>query len=257
MNPFLIVDSTAYLMGEHGTFACDDCHSPDYATYPHNAELKLEPKYTCQDCHAGDDAYAHLHFDEIETEVQNSVHAKAFGETFRCEMCHDPHTNRLIASSNKYSIREIVVNNNATCLFCHGETGNFQMYTDKAKPIIDEAHEWLPNQSLHFRSVRCIECHSSADDTLMVAHNILPKNNAVKNCAQCHSKDNMLTAKLYKYMNKASRGEDGVYAATLSNESYIIGAHRNKLLNIGGIALIGLTLLGITIHIILRISNGK
>lgn len=252
MNPYFVIDTIAYLNGEHHSFSCDDCHSPEYTTYPHAAELKLEPNYTCMDCHGGDEAYAHLHFDEIEAEVQQSVHANALGGTFKCEACHDPHTNRLVASTNKFSIKDIVRENNGMCLYCHDEIDNYQLYSDNETPKLGSVHDWLPNQALHFSGVRCIECHTAVNDTFMVAHRILPKEEAVRKCAQCHSKDNMLTAKLYKYINKESREEDGFYSA-ISNEAYVIGNHYSLFLNVFGIIIISLTLLGICIHLVLRI----
>jgi len=256
MNPYLHIDSLAFKTGEHGSFSCDDCHSPDYGTYPHNAELKLEYKYTCQDCHGGDPTYAHLHFDEIEVEALNSVHAQRMGEAFKCEMCHSPHTNKLVASANKYSLKEIVSSDNGMCLSCHGNDGRYQIFSEHQRPILDVTHEWLPNQALHFKNVRCIECHTARTDTMMVAHNILPKEQAVKKCAECHSSNSMLKDKLYKYMSVESRSAEGLNAA-LKNESYVIGAHRSKFLNILSLIIFGMVLGGVAIHTIVRIIKRK
>ncbi len=256
MNPYFILDSATYKAGEHGTFSCDDCHSPDYSTYPHNAELKLEFKYSCQDCHGGDDTYAHLHFDEIEIEVQNSVHVQKLGDAFKCEMCHDPHTNKLVASSNKYSIPEIVSFNNNMCLSCHMDEVKYAILVDEDQPELMKTHDWLPNQSLHFKNVRCIECHTSRNDTMMVAHNILPKESAIKNCVECHSSNGLLQAKLYKYLNIESRSNEGI-ASSLRNEAYVIGANRNRALNLISLILFGMVLSGIVVHISFRIIKRK
>jgi len=35
MNPHLVIDSVMFMNGVHQTFACTDCHSMDYETYPH------------------------------------------------------------------------------------------------------------------------------------------------------------------------------------------------------------------------------
>lgn len=255
MNPFLKIDSLAYKHGEHGAFSCDDCHSPDYTNYPHNAELKLEFKYTCQDCHSGDPAYAQLHFDEIESQAMNSIHAERMGEAFKCEMCHNPHTNKLVASTNKYSIKEIVAFNNNMCLSCHKDDGRYHAFSEHINPEIISTHSWLPNQSLHFNNVRCIECHTATNDTMMVAHNILPKEKALKNCAECHSSSSILQAKLYKYLSQESRGE-GINAS-LKNEAYVIGANRNKLLNIASLIIFGMALCGIALHTTIRIIKRK
>lgn len=256
MNPYLRIDSTDFKMGEHGAFSCDDCHSPDYANYPHNAELKLEFKYTCQDCHGGDPAYAHLHFDEIEMEAMESVHAERLGDAFKCEMCHSPHTNRLVASSQKYSIRDIVAFDNGMCMTCHTDASRFHIFSDVEKPSLEDIHEWLPNQALHFEQVRCIECHTSREDTMMVAHKILAKEHAVKNCTECHSSNSMLKNKLYKYMSVEARSEEGLGAA-FKNPSYVIGANRSKFLNVLSLIIFGLVLAGVAFHTTLRIIKRK
>lgn len=256
MNPYIRIDSMGYKLGEHGSFSCDDCHSPDYATYPHNAELKLEYKYTCLDCHGGDPAYAHLHFDEIEQEAMASVHAQKLGEAFKCEMCHSPHTNRLVASTQKYSIQDIVAFDNGMCLSCHGDGNRYQTLVDHGQPELAKIHSWLPNQELHFRNVRCIECHTSRNDTMMVAHNILPKEQAVNRCAECHSTNSLLQEKLYKYLSSEERAEDGIKSA-FKNKSYVIGKNRYEFLNVASIIIFGLVLLGVAFHTLLRILNRK
>lgn len=256
MNPYLRIDSTGFITGVHGSFACDDCHSPDYTTYPHNAELKLEFKYTCQDCHAGDPAYAHLNFDGIEIEAMNSVHAERMGDAFKCEMCHSPHTNKLVATSHEYTISEIVAANNGVCLSCHLDESRFHLYGERERPIIEQTHDWLPNQELHFKNVRCIECHTPVNDTLMVAHEILAKEHAVRNCAECHSANSMLQDKLYKYMAMSSVEQEGI-KGSFRNEAYLIGAHRNRLLNLLSIVIFGMGLLGIFAHALARIIKRK
>ena len=60
MNPYRIVDSTQFYESNHWNFRCIDCHSEDYASFPHPGELRMEPKYECIDCHGGDEDYAIL-----------------------------------------------------------------------------------------------------------------------------------------------------------------------------------------------------
>lgn len=256
MNPYLYIDSLGFKYGEHGSFSCDDCHSPDYGTYPHNAELKLDYKYTCQDCHGGDPAYAHLHFDEIEQQAMESVHAEKLGDAFKCEMCHSPHTNRLVASTQKYGIEDIVAFDNGMCISCHGSGNRYHMFAEKDQPVIADIHDWLPNQSLHFKNVRCIECHTSRNDTMMVAHNILAKEKAVKNCTECHSENSLLQDKLYKYLVVEARSENGIKSA-ISNKSYVIGKNNNKYLNLLSFIILGLVLAGVSVHTIVRIIKRK
>ena len=87
----------------------------------------------------------------------------------------------------------------------------------------------------------------------MISHNIMPKENAVKRCVECHTADSRLKASLYKYQNLQSRSENGMMGNILSNESYVIGAYRNPLLNWGSILIFCVVLLGVSVHIIFRI----
>lgn len=253
MNPHFIVDSVEYLQGVHKQFACYDCHNPDYETYPHAAELKLEPQYSCLDCHGGDEMFAEFYFDEIALEVEKSVHYKKFGMAFNCEKCHDPHTYKLMARSNEMSIRQLVAKNNETCITCHSDLDHYHLLSTDDKPELSQTHSWLPNQSLHFNSVRCIECHTPVDDTLMVSHQVLKKDEAVRKCKECHGKNSLLSSKLYKYRAKEVRTEAGFYNAIVLNEAYVIGANRNKYLNNISLVIFGLTLGGIIVHIFMRI----
>jgi hypothetical protein len=54
MNPHYIIDTLAIKTGVHQNFDCTDCHSYEYAEYPHNGNLKLEPMNSCLDCHGGE-----------------------------------------------------------------------------------------------------------------------------------------------------------------------------------------------------------
>ena len=257
MNPYFVIDTMKYMKGVHHEFSCDDCHSPDYATYPHAAELKLEPKFSCLDCHGGDESFAKFHFEEIETEVEASVHRKAFGENFKCEMCHDIHTFQLVARNENSKITDIVKKDNDMCLSCHNDLSKYQILTDNKKPELLSTHSWLPNQALHFLNVRCIECHTPVEDTMMVSHLILPKEQAVRNCAKCHSTNSLLRDKLYKYAARQARTDKGFYNSVILNEAYVIGANRNRYFNIISIIIFAMTLGGIGIHTLIRIIKKK
>jgi len=74
MNPYYILDTVAISAGVHKSFDCTDCHSAEYEAYPHQANLKLEPLSSCLDCHGGDESYAKYKFEEIQAEVEKSVH---------------------------------------------------------------------------------------------------------------------------------------------------------------------------------------
>jgi hypothetical protein len=104
----------------------------------------------------------------------------------------------------------------------------------------------------HFRNVRCIECHTKVNDSLLVAHRILGKEKAVKLCVECHSTNSILMASLYKYQAKEKRNELGFINASILNQSYVIGANRNLFLNIISLVIFGFTIIGIVIHSALR-----
>lgn len=257
MNPFLIIDTTQYVKGVHRWFSCVDCHSYDYKTYPHAAELKLEPKFGCMDCHGGDETFAKYQFDEISVEVEKSVHQQSFSDKFDCMRCHDIHTYKVGVLDDSAKIRDIVVKNNEMCLSCHNNLSKYQILTPQDKPEILETHDWLPNQELHFLSVRCIECHTPVQDTLLVSHRILPKEQAVRNCAECHSTNSLLMSKLYKYAAQQTRSDRGFYNSLIMNEAYVIGANRNRYFNIISLIIFGMAIGGIGIHTAARIIKKK
>ncbi len=253
MNPNFVFDQEVFYKGVHRHFSCTDCHSPDYETFPHQSELRFEPMYSCLDCHGGDETFAAYHFETIEEEFEKSVHASRHGEQFNCWMCHNPHSYTAMTRSD-YKISEIVTSHNLVCANCHDNPVNFQRISDSTKKPLNEIHNFLPNYKLHFSSVRCIECHTSVQDTLWVSHQILEKDQAVKKCSECHSANTMLLSSLYKYQNREAR-KTGTLNSVFLNEAYVIGANRNIYLNIISIALFGMTLLGILIHIIFRIKK--
>ncbi len=254
MNPNFVFDQQAFYSGVHRHFRCTDCHSPDYETFPHKAELRLEARYGCLDCHGGDPAYAHFRFDEIGAEFEKSVHFERQQERFNCWSCHNPHTYKAMTRSG-FRISEIVQYHNNMCASCHDNPDRFQTISDSLKLPLEKIHGFLPNFKLHFNAVRCIECHTATADTMWVAHNILPKEMAVKRCVECHSSNSLLMSSLYKYQNIESRRSRGTLNAIILNEAYVIGANRNIYLNIMSIVIFGMTLLGVFIHIIFRIKK--
>jgi len=252
MNPLYILDKDHLAAGVHAKFQCTDCHSSDYSQYPHKAELKLEPLGSCLDCHGGDEKYAAYQFEKIEEQFKKSVHFEKSGSSFTCSKCHNQHYYQP-KSRTSNQVSEIVLFSNEMCLTCHSNNVKFQLVSDSLKPALSQIHQWLPNQDLHFKNVRCIECHTQVVDSLAVSHNILPKEKALKSCIECHSRNSMLKASLYKYKNLQSRSEGGKINTILSNTSYVIGAYQNPFLNYTSILIFLLALTGICIHLIFRI----
>ena len=250
------IDSSLYYQSNHWSFSCYDCHSYDDASYPHAPEGRLEEMWNCIDCHGYDDNYAHYHFEDIEIEFQQSIHFEVNEENFNCWKCHNPHTYKIKARTTK-NILQTIAYDNDICLSCHADFDRFQLLTNQEGIDIIEYHDWLPNQKLHFKNVRCIECHTQINDTILIAHLILPKEQAVRKCTECHSKNSRLMSTLYKFQSKENRTKAGFLNATILNKSYVIGANRNYILNRISVAIFIITLILISFHIILRIIFKK
>ena len=130
------------------------------------------------------------------------------------------------------------------------------LLTDKEEIDIVKKHEWLPNQVAHFSSVRCIECHTRINDTILVSHELLPKKDAVRRCTECHSSDSRLMTTLYKFQRKERRNS-GFINGIIINESFVIAANRNVYLNMLSIIIFGFIILVIVVHISFRIIKQK
>lgn len=256
MCPDKIVDRDEYYSMVHKSFACLDCHAYEYEEFPHPMEARLEEPYQCIDCHGYDENYAHFRFEDIEMEYMESTHAASV-DNFSCWKCHDPHSYKLTVRDDGSTMKEAIAYNNDICLSCHSDFSRFELLTDREEINILETHDWLPNQAAHFGSVRCIECHASISDSTLVAHHVQPSDMAVKKCAECHSKNSILMASLYKHEAKESRSKYGFINGVILNEAYVIGANRNTILSFAGILLFIMVLGGISIHIVARIIFKK
>ena len=246
------IDRNAFYASVHKSFACTDCHSYDFNTFPHSVETRLEEQFMCLDCHGYDETFAKYHFEDIEVEFQESIHNM---EEFTCWKCHDPHTYKAFMR-NAEDLEEAILYDNNMCLKCHADFDRFSLLTDRDEIVVVESHDWLPNQAAHFASVRCIECHTEINDSILIAHKILPKTEAVKNCTECHSKDSRLMHTLYKFESLEAR-KDGFANSIMLNNSYVIGANQNIWLNRLSLLVFGMTLLVIVFHSYLRIKKQK
>ena len=244
------IDRDLYYQAVHKSFSCTDCHSYDYFTFPHSLDSRLEERFVCMDCHGYDETYAHYNFETIEVEFQASIHNI---EGFTCWKCHNPHSYKAFVR-NAEDIEEAVLYDNNMCLRCHADFTRFMVLTDRSEINIVDRHDWLPNQASHFANVRCIECHTQINDTILVAHKILPKEQAVKKCTECHSKDSRLLHSLYKFTSQEGR-KGGFVNGVILNNSYVIGANQNVILNRLSILVFGLVLVVVLYHIILRIRK--
>jgi len=250
----VIINRSDFYISNHREFKCTDCHSEDYATFPHAGNLRMESIANCIDCHGGDEKFAKFEFEKIEPAFMASVHSQKHSEEFTCWKCHNPHTYKINAR-NTENLKETISYDNMICLNCHGDITRYQLLTNKQKPNLIVKHEWLPNQSSHFTNVRCIECHTRNEDTLIVAHHIVPKNMAVRKCESCHAKNSILYASLYKYQVQENIQKAGLIKGIFFSETSTIGPDQNNNLNIISFVIMGLTFLVITIHTILRIKK--
>jgi len=250
-----IIGRESFYESNHRSFACTDCHSSDYEVFPHPGELRMELKYNCLDCHGGDEAFAAYSFEEIDAEYRESVHYRLEEYGFTCWSCHDPHS-YMIKTRNSSNLRETILYDNNICLKCHSDLSRIRLMAEEGEADIVNKHDWLPNQASHFRSVRCIECHTRISDSILVAHQIVKKEEAVKLCNECHSQNSLLMASLYKFKSREQR-RDGFLNGIILNESYVIGANRNKYLNILSIVIFIAVFAVIGVHIFFRVIKKK
>jgi hypothetical protein len=212
----------------------------------------MDQMYNCLDCHGNDEKFAQFHFEEIDADYQQSVHVKLEEEGFSCWKCHGPHDYK-ISIRNSSNLKETILYDNNICLRCHSNYDRFQLLSEREEINILQKHDWLPNQEAHFKNVRCIECHTQVNDTILVAHHIRPKEEAVKKCNECHSQNSLLMSSLYKFQSKEQR-KDGFFNGIILNQSYVIGANRNEYLNVISLVVFCIVLLIIGIHIYFRLK---
>ncbi len=241
----------------HWSFSCLDCHADEYKTFPHAVQLRFADYWTCLDCHGYDENFAQYKFEQIDEECAKSIHTTASDGDFSCWNCHDPHSYKLLSRESE-NVSDVIVATNNICLECHGDEAKFLLLSTRDLGNVIPKHDWLPNQSLHFKSVRCIECHSEMNDSLLISHNIMPADSAVRNCVQCHSSNSILMGTLYKFKAREIRKEYGfLNGVIINNNAYVVGANRSRFLNIASILIFGLVLGAVTIHSIFRIFLRK
>jgi len=257
MNPYHYIDSAEYYLSNHRNFQCTDCHSYSYSeSFPHPNELRFESMMVCMDCHEGDDIYEKYNFATVTEEYLHSVHSELHSDEFNCWTCHNPHSYKITARTSE-NLLETIRYDNEICLDCHSDQSKIGLLSDRHIYDMLHQHEWLPNNRLHFQHVRCIECHTMTNDTLMVAHLVQPKEKAVKLCVECHSQNSILMASLYKHIRQESQEKQGFLNAAILSQGYVIGANRNYFLNYGSLAIFAMVLLGIATHAILRFIYPK
>jgi hypothetical protein len=205
------------------------------------------------DCHGGDEKFSKFNFETIESQYRKSTHFKLEAEGFTCWDCHNPHYYKINIRNNS-NLKEAILYDNNICLRCHSNYNQFQLLSEREEINILQKHEWLPNQESHFKNVRCIECHAEINDTILVSHLINPVEKAVKRCNECHSQNSLLMSSLYKFESKKQR-KNGFFNGIILNQSYVIGANRNKYLNILSLLIFAVLVIIIGSHIYFRLTK--
>lgn len=246
----MILNPEEYYSSVHKNFSCTDCHSGDFKKYPHPEELKSEVHFSCIDCHGGDPAYSKFSFEAVNSDYRKSIHHNLENKGFSCWNCHDPHSYRIVARESK-NIKETVQYNNGICLNCHSDGDRFGIYTEKPPSDISRKHRWLPEQSLHFESVRCTDCHAERNEKTLVSHLIVNKENAVRNCSDCHSENSTAMISLITLWSKDEDLSDYSKEEALSALS-LTGSREYPFINKLSIILLIAVLLMIGIHILFR-----
>lgn len=236
---------------DHRRLACTKCHSEGYDAHPH-ADDARDMTSTCTDCHSKKAKV-------IEPQFEKSVHAQNLADTFTCTTCHDPHRMRL--AERQSDAARIVAQDNRVCLGCHDSDDRFAQFAPekKLRPLLDDLHAWLPNARLHWRSVRCVDCHTpevAAGE--MISHEVLAGDRAQRDCVACHSASSTLKSRLYRHLVKEEQQRLGFANSVLLANAYIPGATRHPLLDKLVLGAFAAMLLGLLAHGLGRVlTRGK
>lgn len=246
----LLQEPDAFHQSVHQRLACTKCHNEGYDEHPH-AEDARDMTSTCSDCHA---KKARL----IEKQFEHSVHAD-LADRITCTTCHDPH--RMRTAEQQGDPARIVAQDNRVCLGCHDSDEQFAQFAPekKSRPLIDDIHDWLPNTRLHWKAVRCVECHTPAVAAgEMISHQILNKDKAEKNCLSCHSASSTLKTRLYRHLVKEEQQRLGFANSVILSNSYVLGATRHPVLDTLVLGAFAVMLLGLLAHGLGRfLTRGK
>ncbi|MBK1629327.1 hypothetical protein CKO31_00975 [Thiohalocapsa halophila] len=236
----LSIDREAYKHSVHNELACRDCHDRGYKHYPHRTS-SADEGLQCVECHAerqDDEAHQPPKLDGFDIQYHDSVHAKQEEEPFSCFSCHNPHEFRPVP--NDTPVPQVVAANNNLCLDCH---------TELRSPV-PKGHDWLPQPRRHWASVRCIDCHTPVEgrDLYAPSHELLGAEDSNQNCVECHSQGGQLLAQLYVHRAEQEREQAGFFSHAIYNDAYIIGMSRSPLIDLIGLAIVGLMVIGIAAH---------
>ncbi|HRE17409.1 MAG TPA: cytochrome c3 family protein [Rhodocyclaceae bacterium] len=242
----LLQSPEVFKNSDHQRLACTKCHNEGYDEHPHAADAK-DSTSTCSDCHS-------KKADRVEKQFEKSVHAKNMADNFPCTTCHNPHLMRV--AEKLVAPEKIVAQDNRVCLGCHDSDEQFAKFAPdkKSRPLIDDIHNWLPNTRLHWKAVRCVECHTPAVAAgEPMSHEILNKDKAEKKCVSCHTGDSSLKTRLYRHLATDEQKKYGFINSVVLSNSYVIGATRHPALDWLMVGLVAATFFGVLAHAALRV----
>lgn len=246
----VMIDMPEFRQSDHGDMACVDCHTLGFDDYPHSYPRQ---RLACMACHPGplektpeyvgtgfrriiEDA--EYDFWRIEKEYENSLH---FTEVvnFTCEECHDPHYFK--ATKRQFTPLAILENDNAPCIRCHkADALDMHMLSDPADPDLVALHEYVQLPKEHLDMTRCIDCHTDIEH--VVAHDMRKGDDADQGCMSCHSTGSIMMTRHYRYHDEFGDSDLGFHNAVLMQDSYVMGANRNRYIDYISYAIIGITL---------------
>ncbi|MBF0160444.1 MAG: nitrate reductase [Magnetococcales bacterium] len=230
----LFIDPARFQSSNHGRLACIDCHlGQGIQQFPHGAGVaEATSAMSCRGCHPDQERrWRRYRFDRLEEQFRKSAHARLpQGQRMDCFSCHDPHQWQL---GQFRGVDEVIQQDNGLCLRCHG--------SDQ----LASRHRWLPQRALHWRSTRCIDCHTPAGS---VTHAIQPALQAERQCEACHNRDSILLSKLYRYRMREEVQKAGFINSIVLNDAYVMGMTRHQWIDRGSVALVSLTVLTLAGH---------
>ncbi len=244
----LLISAERFEKSVHGEEACKDCHGDSYVQYPHVANSRYQIKM-CPECHK---SAGRRKFNEFK----QTLHYINHPHNFSCVSCHNPHT--LQRAKQLGSAKRLIAQDNGMCRDCHDSDQRYGQFTTRPRPDLVEVHKWQPNPELHWKSVRCIDCHTPPSERGGTSHVILGKDKAERDCVVCHSATSSLRTRLYRYFAEQGQIEQaGFLNGAVLSEAYVVGATRNIWLDRATWVITGLLLAGIVVHGLLRIVASR
>ena len=246
------VSVDAFAAGVHGKMECAECHKAPpggFDVVPHELGGEVLPR--CIRCHGktlvGQRPKGAKDLNEARDEFRKGVHPLRMPDTFSCDACHDPHS--MPREWPELGTPERTELANQSCLRCHRDA-DFRIAAKHGGGTPPKTtHDWLPDLDKHAR-MRCVVCHTPIEGKQ--DHQILPKEQATRNCEACHSEDAPLVR---KYLGEQER-RGWITNPILFEQVYLPGTVRNRLADAIILALFGLTVVGVLLHGVLRAIAG-